>query len=382
MQEKIKKGLLVFVFIVLFLPYLQHRFQVVDSGTLQGYFTNAPDVEFTTKGWFDGSYQEGVNNYYNDHIGFRTDLVRLNAQIDYSLFNVADYGGTTIGKDNYLFYTNYIDAYYGRDYQGYEVLHERMRKLKCLQDTLERQGKTVLLVYAACKAWYCSEYIPTLSRVAKKGPNNYLTCLRIGDSLGVKQLDFNAWFMEMKKTTKELLFARQGTHWTNYGSVLVWDSIETYLEHNRYIRMPHPTWTKVDHSTEPWGPDNDMATILNLIYPIAKENFCYPVLEYSKDTTLTKPKCIFIGDSYVINMLKMEVIQHTTTDVEFWFYFRKLLHGDDCNTAYEFPNIAEYDWKSKLPGADCIILVYTPMNTFNIGNGFIEEAYQYYFPGK
>jgi hypothetical protein len=377
-----KKGLLVFAFVVLFLPYLQHRFKVIDSGILHGFYSSAGDVDFTWKGWFDGSYQVGISNYYNDQIGFRPDLIRLHGQIDFSLFRKIDFGGTTLGNDNYLFYTNYIDAYYGKDFVGRDILRERMMKLKRVQDTLAKLNKSLILVYAPCKAWYCADLIPYFSRLAKRGQNNYEVNVRIGDSLGINQVDFNSWFLSLRNTTKEILYSRQGIHWTNYGAIIAWDSLVGYLEKTRSIQMPHAKWDKVHHTTEARRPDNDMGNIMNLIFPMAADTFCYPELYYPEDTNLVKPKCIFIGDSYVINLLRTEVIQHTTKGSEFWFYFREVLHDTDCNNAKEFPKITDYDWKSRVDGSDCVILVYTAMNTFFVGDGFIEQAYEHYSGGK
>ena len=71
MTDQIKKGLFGFAFLIIMLPYLQHRFEFTDNGELLGFYSNAEDANLSVKGWFDGSYQTAVNNYYNDHIGYR-----------------------------------------------------------------------------------------------------------------------------------------------------------------------------------------------------------------------------------------------------------------------------------------------------------------------
>jgi SGNH hydrolase-like domain, acetyltransferase AlgX len=381
MKTRTKKGLLVFGFIILWLPYLNHRLEIIDSGKLQGYFTNAPDDTFTVNGWFEGTYQTKVNNYYNDHIGFRPDLLRLNSQIDFTLFRKLAYGGTTLGSDGYLFYDNYIQAYKGWDYVGYDSLHTRMAKLKRIQDTLAHLGKSLIMVYAPCKAWYCSERLPySLAPYGKH--NNYKTDFRIGDSLGINQVDFNSWFLAMKDTTREILYSRQGIHWTNYGAILAGDSLAKYIEHLRHIKMAHPKWTKVVRTTEPSIPDNDMAGILNLIFKIKSDTFCYPELFYAPDSGITKPKCVYIGDSYVINLLRMRVVQNEDSDWQFWFYFRHILNDTNHDREWQTSVLKEHDWVAEVKKSDCVILIYTPMNAAFIGNGFVEQLYDYYFPDK
>jgi hypothetical protein len=43
--------------------------------------------------------------------------------------------------------------------------------------------------------------------------------------------------------------------------------------------------------------------------------------------------------------------------------------------------MAGYNWKQAIDTADCIVLAYTLMNFQNLGNGFIESAYNLYYPG-
>lgn len=381
MQERIKKGLLVFAFTILLLPLLQQQLQLVDSGPLYGYYTNAEDVAFSWQKWFDGSYQAGKNNFVNDHTGFRPDLLRLNGQINFSLFQKLSYGSIALGNNGYLFYTDYIEAYCGRDFAGYQLPLQKMTKLRRVQDTLAKLGKTFILVYAPCKAWYYAENIPYNMKYPKGTDNNYKTAVRIGDSLGVNQIDFNSWFLSLKKTTKEPLYARQGIHWTNYGSILAGDSLIRYIESKRGINMLHPQWTKAEHTTKARLPDNDMANTLNLIFPITVDTFCYPELTYKTDTAgITKPKAIYIGDSYTINLLKTGIIQHVNSDWQFWFSFRNILNATTWNMDGHYPQIADYDWKNAISNTDCVVLIYTPKNATLIGNDFIDQAYQYFYP--
>ena len=381
-DENIKKGLVVFVMAVLLLPFIQACFPFITSGKLQGYFTNAGDIDLSWKNWFDGSYRDNKSNYLNDHVGFRPDLLRLNSQIDFSLFQKSNYGGTTPGKDDYLFYTDYIDAYYGRDAVDYNILKERMIKFKALQGALARRGKTLVLVYAPCKAWYCPEYIPSGMKEPRGSHNNYEMSVAIGDSLGIDQIDFNAWFLSMRKTTKEILYSRQGIHWTNYGAILGGDSIIKYIEHTRHIHMAHPQWNRVIHTTAARRPDNDMGDILNLIFPLVSDTFCYPELTYTNDTAITKPNCLYIGDSYNINLLTTGIIQNTDAQWELWFYWKKIFNDSNWDKDVEHPKIADYDWKTAIDNTDCIVMMYTPKNTKYLGDGFIEQAYDYYCGSK
>jgi len=381
MKPEKSKLIFAFLFIVLFLPLIQQTLPFIHSGKLFGFYSDAPDVSFSIGKWWDGSYQKAKSDYFNDHVGFRPDLLRLNGQADYSLFGKTNYGGTVVGKDNYLFYENYVWAYYGKDFAGYEPLRRQMTELKAVQDTLSRLGISLILVYSPCKAWYCGEAIIKGLKPPFQKPNNYKTCVHLGDSLGINQIDMNAWFVSMKDTSKELLYSRQGIHWTNYGSILGADSLARYMERLRHIRMPHPHWTRVLHTTQANDPDKDMGNILNLIWPIASETFCYPDLQFSTDTTVARIRAIHIGDSYNINFIKTGMMQHMYADWQFWFSFKDIFNEKTYND-WTYPQVKDYDWRGALLHADCIVLLNTPKNTAPIANGFIDSAYRYFFPAR
>ncbi len=382
MRPDYKKGLFTLLFIVLLLPFVQQCLPFIDSGKLFGYYTDSPDATFSFEKWWDGSYQKNKGNYCNDHIGFRPDLLRVNGQIDYSLFYKVNYGGTCAGKDDYLFYDNYITAYYGLDYAGRAKLETQMLRLKALQDTFAHMGKSLILVFAPCKAWYCSKYLPDNKKPDENRPNNYTTCIRLADSLGINMIDFNVWFLKLRDTSKELLYPKQGIHWTNYGSVLATDSLIKYIEKLRHIHLPHPYWASVYHTTDPQDPDNDMGNILNLIWPVVKETFCYPVVKFMQDSSTSHLNAIHIGDSYNINLLRTGMLQNMYGDNwQFWFGFKHIFNPKTY-MEWTYPQIANTDWKGEILKADCIILLNTPRSADDLASGFIDSAYHYFYPGK
>jgi len=377
-----KRGLLIILFCVLLLPYLQHRFSIFPQGELHGYFSCMRDTVLTPSTWFSGSYQERINGYYNDRIGFRPELLRINSQIDYSLFHKVTFGGTVLGKDNYLYYQNYVDAYYGRDYVGEHALRERMYKLRCLQDTFAALGKTLVLVVAPCKVWYYPEYLPQNKHIQRGSGNNYLSNVHMADSLGINTLDFNSWFLALKGKTPGRLYSRQGIHWTNYGSILAADSLAGYIGRLRGRQLSRPAFTRLTYTTQAIDPDNDMLFVLNLLFPVVTDTLCYPAVSWPPKSSVAHPRCIVVGDSYVMNFLKTQTFQHIFGQWQFWFYFRNLVTVNNYKNPDLSGKVADSNWQGALTDTDCIILMYTPMNHAHLGNGFIEQAYDTYFPSR
>ena len=376
MESKAKSRLLVFLFLVLVLPVAEQKINFIKSGPLKGGFKPAVDTDFSFKSWWSGRFQELKEKKLNDQTGFRPDLVRLTNQIDFSLFDKCHAGWTVKGKDQFLFQFPYINAYYGKDFVGYERVRDQSLKLKALQDTLKKLGKNLVLVYLPSKASTFPEYFPDDWKAPKIGPRNYAAYRHICDSLGVNQVDLDAWFVTMKNKSAEPLFSKQGIHWTNYGAILGGDSLTRYLEHLLNIPVQHPDWSKMEHTDKLRDGDDDIASELNLIFPEAHETMTYPIICNNNDTTKRKINAIYIGDSYAHKMIEFGVIYLMNGQCEFWRYYDEM---HDIN-GHKFTYIKDYDWKAAIDRCDCVVISYTLFNFGQLGNGFIDQAFSRYYP--
>ena len=365
--------------VILFLPLLQHSFSFVKSGPLKGGFKDADDVVFSIQGWIDGSYQHQKERFLNDKTGFRADMVRINNQIDFALFDKCHAGWTLAGRNNNLFQAPYIDAYYGNDFVGYDTILEKTRKLKAIQDTLNHLGKSLVLVYAPSKATYCPEDIPEHLVQQEGRMTNYKAYRRTADSFGIHQIDMDAWFVSMKNKSKELLFSKQCIHWTIYGAILAGDSLIRYIENLRSVHVPHPEWSKTEHTDKPRYGDDDVAAELNLIFPIARETFGYPEMRDVQDSGAKKINAMYICDSWGFKMAGSGIVSKMNAQCEVWYYFKEIV---DVNNGNKWIAFKDYDWKDAVNKTDCVVLVYTSFNLKELGSGFIETAYDHYYPKK
>ena len=382
MGNRAKSGLLVFLFILLLLPMLQQQFPLFTSRKLDGFYTNAPDVHFSWKQWWEGSYQEAKTNYLNDHTGFRPELLRLNDQLDYSLFGQLHSLTIVEGKDHYLYQDVFINAWYGRDFSGYAPIADRMWKLRKVQDTLRRSGKTLVLVYAPCKAFFYPDYFPDKLKSPVRGTTNVQTYAHIGDSLGICQVDFNSWFMSMKNKQSDLLYSKQGFHWTVYGSLLAADSLSGFLGRQMHIQLSRPIWTKTERSTVARSTDDDIDRCLDILFPVARETYSYPVVSYATDSTIVKPNVIYIGDSYLLTWLYDDYMDHANAGWQLWYYNKLLWHKEIEDEEQQKDYLTDDERIKAIDKTDAIVIMYTSRNMRDPGNGFIEWAYAHYFPQK
>lgn len=363
-----KNILLVLILAVLCMPLVQYNLNIFKPGELIGYYEPAADAKFTKQEWWGGTYQEQKDKYINDHVGFRPDLVRLNNQIDFSLFRVI-HAITVLGKDEYIFYEGYIDSYLGKDFLGSAYIGDVAIKMKYLNDEFRKEGKTFALVISASKADVFHEYISDKPTRVKQPHTNREVYKQYCDSLGVPCIDFNDMFLELKKT-EPMIFARQGIHWTRYGAMFAVDSLYKFIEQDRHIDLPDFKlyYVKTD---KPRGADNDVGSALNLIYPI-QETFVYPVITFTNDTLKEKPSAVYIGDSFMWLLLDDSLAHmHKNNKIDFWHYFKEVFHDDKLLT------IDNFDWRSELDKTDCVIIAYTTINMHHVKK-FVDAAYVYY----
>ena len=380
MENKIKTGFLVLFLGILLLPILQGSMPFIKSAPLNGEFTLAPHVDFTWKKWFTGTYSDSATRYANDNVSLRPDLIRLNDEIDFDLFKKIHSEWRLLGDNSCIFQDVYIYSYLGRDFNGYGYIHEKVRKMKAIQDTLQKLGKSFVFVLAPCKAFYYPEFFPADLKNAPRGVTNYEAYRKIGDSLGLNEVDLNGWFLSMKHSSKELLFPKQGFHWSEYGALLGADSFAKYMEKIRGIEMIHPEWTAIEHTTKARYNDNDIARSMNLISPLAKETFSYPEVRYVGDKSAVRPNVIFVGDSFLFQWINEGVMDNTWNNWQIWYYNSSLINKDfSLNMQHPLDG---YDRMGQIKKADCIVIMVTSRNLDKLAKTFIEDTYNYFYPGK
>lgn len=381
MENNRQRRVLLFIVLAAMLTPAIANLLNIKTTKLQGAIVDSPDVHLEVADWFRGNFQSGKNAYLNDAFGFRPDLIRVNNELDFLLYKKLKTNGVVVGKDNVLYEKSYIEEYCGKNPQDIPVISERMMKLKAIQDTLQRLGKTLLLMYAPSKAYFYPEDFPASMRCSGSLNNNYHNYLRLGDSLHINQLDCNGWFLKIKNRFKGMLVSKGGIHWTYYGALVAADSMVTVIEQQRHIRMPHFTWDSIQY--EPGHlQEQDIMEALNLLKPPVKELYAHPVVKQDTGQTRIKPHIIFLGDSFLWTFAYTNVMSGCSTDWEFWYYFNEVWNQNTIAGKEDVKHISGYDWFNSLLQHDCIVLLYTAPNLTGLSSGFIEKAYDKFYPGK
>lgn len=370
-------ALLAFLMLVLLLPGINMLTGIVESGKLMGSVTLAGNTTISAGSWFDGSYQQQKEKYINDNIGFRPDLVRVTNQIDHLAFGKLHQEDVILGEDRYLHSANYAKALNGDDFLGRDSIGRMMHKLRFISDTLSRAGKPLIFAFVPSKARIYPETLPKRFRKPPTHETNYEVMLQQCREWGIRSIDFNGWYRNIRATSPHRLFTRQGIHWTRISADHAADSFNRYLEGILHKDLPDMKFGEVRCGEKPENGEDDIAQALNLIWPLAKDTFCYNDIAWNYDTSsMHRPKVIFIADSFFWTWIYDGVPGHAYDGWEYWYYFHERWNQAAIAGESEMKNLRDLDWMGSIDQSDALVLFFTEVNLTNPCLGeFINEAY-------
>lgn len=370
-SHNLKKLLLIIILGVMFLPMCQYNLEYFELEPLKGDVSYPERPHLKNDSWWNGGFQEMQNEYLNSFFGFRELAVRLNHQLYFSLFKKPKAKSVVIGKKNYLFEQSYIDAYLGTDYVGDDSIANTLTRLSFINDTLEKLGKKLMIVFAPSKASFFPEYLPNNIKSPSE-KTNYKVLSSNAKAKHLNIIDFNSWFISQKNKSKYPLFPQHGIHWSTYGTALAMDSLIKKMENLKNIDIPSITFKDV-HVEDPKGIDVDIADGLNLWEELKGYPLAYPILKQEDTVGKIKPKVLIISDSFYWGMYNLTINKCFKTD-HFWYY-NKQVYPETFETE---KTTDELDFKQEIENHDIIVIMATEATLRKFGWGFVENASQYF----
>ena len=380
MQKLIKKLLILLIIGILFLPLLQQKYKLIKFKPLNGYYViNKKPDSLSFKTWFNESFQKKCSKYLDDNFGFRQPLIRLNNQINYSFFKQTEAKNVVVGKHDCLYEEGYILDYTGYNFIGTLYWDDLLRRAKLLQDTLKRAHNIDLIfVFEPGKASFYPEYIPDRYNPQNKTISNMDYLIAQTKKRGILALDLNSWFRSIKSTSPYPLYATYGVHWSTYGMFTAADTLAKFIEHQRHIDMPELNWEAFPVTNTLKDVDFDIEATLNLLFELPHLQMCYPKISFITKPNKTRPKLLTIGDSYYWAFISNQIVDSMYSGHQYWYYFTGI--WPDIWTP---KNISvELNLQQEIEKQDVILLSMTELNAFYGYWGFIEAAYDIYYPNQ
>ena len=353
------------------LPFVQEKiYPLYHPEPLKGAIVESIHPDLSVANWFDGSYQDSLEHYFNDHFGFRSTLVRANNQVQFSLFRRAKANSVIVAKDNYLFEENYLLATCGLDYQGAKEIEHMATSLAEAAKILLRDSIQLLTVLAPGKGTYCKEFIPERYLAFQKDSTNYESLRDALQQHGLEVLDFQEWFLEMKDTTSSPLFPRCGIHWSSWGQFIAADSLVGRIEQITRKKLPHFILDSSTVQDENVNMDYDMGEGLNLLWPVKAFPLRYPHWHISPREESDSVKVLVIADSYYWGLFNIGVSRDLFSNGRFWYYNEQVFPD-----SYQGQLMTrDLDYMAELRKYDVVVLLFTDANLSRFPYGFPDKV--------
>ncbi|NOR86933.1 MAG: hypothetical protein GQ527_04940 [Bacteroidales bacterium] len=365
MDKKINKILLWLIVGMLILPLLQYYTSVVFVKPLHGSYIKHQEPEFSIKGWFNNDFQKKFDSYYNQNFGFRSELVRLHNQLEYSLYNKVNANDVVVGKDNYLYEKHYIISYQGGDFIGRDSIYSRVEKIQTIYRELQKHQTELLVVIAPGKGWFYPEFIPD-SMLSKRDTTNYEIYLEALNEAEIPLIDFNDLFLQMKDTSSIVIYPKTGIHWSQGIIPFVADSIFKKIESLINRDLPHIYWERTANVSRADKQDADIEKGLNLLLPLKVPPMNYPKITFEKFDQKSKPKAITIADSFWWQLFNLGVSKKVFDQGKFWYYYKQIYPD-----SFDKPlMVQDIDAKEDLYQTDIVVLMATETNLYKFPYGF------------
>ncbi|HLP52660.1 MAG TPA: hypothetical protein VK154_17350 [Chitinophagales bacterium] len=314
---------------------------------------------FSFKDWLEEKYQSTVTAYLENTIGYRTFFIRGTNEWHYKVYRDV-YSNMVVGKDDGLYWKEYVEAYIGANVIGYDSILHRCQRARQLQQKMDSMGKKCLFVMLPGKASNTIETIPD-HYIWRKKTNNYELLKKAFTETDITYIDLYSYFQQIKKTAKYPLFPKYGTHWSIYAGGLGADTIIRYLQQQWHYNFNQYYIDTTELSNNPRFTDADMYELLNIVSEIPQPELAYP--HYVVDTTRGKmqtAKMLMIGDSYMFTLHQSGLMPAAAGENLGYIFYGKGVR--DHNTNETGKKAAEIDLAAELEKTDVVVFVFTEIN--------------------
>lgn len=370
--QLIKKGLFIVLVALLCWPLITQFYpQLQKSKPLKGFQAEKRFPTFTWSNWFSGKFQAEFENYENDHIGERAMGVRIDNQLDYTLFGQTNVKRVLMGNNGYLFEESYINAYNGIDFLGWDSVNLLAQHYAQVQDSLNAHGIELMLLLAPGKAHYYPDEIPE-NYIQEPTTTNYFAFKQVLEAIpNIQVFDAQAWFDTLKSTVDHPLYPKNGIHWSYYGEILVMDSLLKrigQLQPNK--KVPAISVHDTLYSRDMKFRDEDIEEAMNLILDVEDLEMAYPQWSWKSVEQDKAPRVLIIADSYYWGMHNNGLTKKQLNNGQFWYYNKQIYP--------QAPNhpkrVADLDLIPALQQFDVVVVISTDANLKDFGFGFFEQT--------
>lgn len=312
-----------------------------------------------------GKFARSVDKWIENHLGFREPMVRLNNQINYSLFKDTSRKGTQIvlGQNSWLYERGYIVSAMNEGALNQATIDQLASGLADAQALCQSKGADFFVIFAPSKAELYPENLPQSYQKRLRRPNlknDYDRAIPALEKAGVNLIDGVQWFHERKSNAPEFpLFSPGGTHWGIMASFEFLQHAITRINQSPFVSIEAPKASSIE-TTISKELDIDILNVLNLMNPDSgKRLMQYPNIEHNPNGTFPRPKLTVIGDSFSWQIIDHLRRANSVTDVDMYFYMQTKYAFTPSQVVTE--KVTDFTFGEELKEGDIVIALCNEM---------------------
>jgi hypothetical protein len=325
-----------------------------------------------------GEFQRLFDAWFAANMGLRGTLVRTDNQLNFSLLGESSSSYASrivVGAENTLFEYFYIQAYRGENRQPSGRLASLAKRLRRAQDVLARQGKLMLVLISPTKPYVYPERLgPWAPPPGSRPTTDYDVLVPMLRAEGVRVLDAAALLREWRPRSRYPLFAKGGTHWSQYGACLVAAEIARRVGEEIGRALFAVDCGDVEVRRKPRYFDTDLADLLNVWTKRAVfEPLAYPNVRPERAAEhARRPRAVFIGSSFVWPIADYLSKAEVFDELSFLYYYNsKFAFAGAKNRQVSWQRLR---WKEELAPYDVVLLEESQAALASIGHGFLDDV--------
>lgn len=367
-----------FTALTLLLPAIFGYFGVNTGDGLGGVDTVAKKPIFSLSSFADGSFQKAFYNWFDQNLGLRESAVRTDNQINYTLFD--EYHKTpsnmiVVGEDGYLNEYGYVRALNQFDHVNNDDLKYLADQLYQTQELFRSKGKGFVFLITPNKARIMDEYVKDKHKLNDRSHSmhNLERFIPILEEKGINYLSASETFRKWKSEGRgEELFAKVGSHWSEYASCeyskIIIDSLESELGQN----IGEIECEKVP--LEEFGErDQDLLRLMNLWSSKLARNNAYGVSSTIYKTSDYQPNLLFVGDSFMWNIFDHLDGGGLYQSRDMYYYYNTNSQYPE-NTKKTIETEPREAWESQILAHDAVVVEINESAIGNTGFGFLQDV--------
>ena len=202
-----------------------------DTSTENRRLAEFPAVR-TEEGEINTEWLSQAGDYFQDHFGFRNELVTANALVQGRLLGVSSASGVIQGSGGWLYYKDSLNDYLGTELLSERSLFNIAHTMGMTQRYLEQKGVAFTFAIAPNKNSLYGEHMPYYDSYRVTDENNRVRLTSYLEQEGVNYTNLYEVFEEQQ----EVLYHERDSHWNNKGAALAGGEILDSLgrEHISY----------------------------------------------------------------------------------------------------------------------------------------------------